>query len=160
MGAMITGINHVAISTRDVDAIVAWYQEAFGFELVSRGGWEAGNPMIDGIVGLRDSAAKTAIMRCGGFNIEIFEYLSPAGAPNPADRPASDHGYTHFCVETTDIDADYARLEGLGMTFHAPPTPKGSIGTLRACYGRDPEGNIIELIEFLGDSHPLREAKK
>ncbi|MFM7094192.1 MAG: VOC family protein [Actinomycetota bacterium] len=152
---MITGINHVAISTRNIDALVAWYTEAFGFTLLSRGGWEAGNPTIDGIVGLRDSAAKTAIMRCGAFNVEIFEYVSPVGAPNPADRPASDHGYTHFCVETNDIDADYARLQGLGMTFHAPPTPKGSVGSLRACYGRDPEGNIIELIEFLGDGHPL-----
>lgn len=152
---MITGINHVAISTRDIDALVAWYERAFGFELVSRGGWEAGNPMIDGIVGLRDSAAKTAIMRCGTFNIEIFEYLSPPGAPNPAERPASDHGYTHFCVETNDIDADYVRLQGLGMTFHAPPTPAGSVGSLRACYGRDPEGNIIELIQFLGDGHVL-----
>lgn len=82
----------------------------------------------DGIVGLRDSAAKTAIMRCGTFN-----------------------------VETNDIDADYARVQGLGMTFHAPPTPKGSVGSLRACYGRDPEGNIVELIEFLDRSHPLRE---
>ena len=80
----------------------------------------------DGIVGLRDSAAKTAITRCGTFN-----------------------------VETNDIDADYARVQGLGMTFHAPPTPKGSVGSLRACYGRDPEGNIVELIEFLDGRHPL-----
>jgi catechol 2,3-dioxygenase-like lactoylglutathione lyase family enzyme len=152
---VITRINHVAISTRDIDALVEWYSEAFGFELLSRGGWDAGNPTIDGIVGLRDSAAKTAIMRCGNFSIEIFEYLSPMGAPNPLNRPASDHGYTHFCVETSDIDADYERLQGLGMTFHAPPTPKGSVGSLRACYGRDPEGNIIELIEFVGDAHPL-----
>ncbi|MFM7409188.1 MAG: VOC family protein, partial [Actinomycetota bacterium] len=83
---MITGINHVAISTRNIDALVAWYTEAFGFTLLSRGGWEAGNPTIDGIVGLRDSAAKTAIMRCGACNVEIFEYVSPIGAPNPADR--------------------------------------------------------------------------
>ena len=150
---MITGINHVAISTRDIDALVAWYTEAFGFELVTRGGWESGNPTIDGIVGLRDSAAKTAIMRCGTFNVEIFQYVAPVGAPNPADRPASDHGSTHFCVETNDID--FIRLQGLGMTVHAPPTPKGSVGSLRACYGRDPEGNIIELIQFLDGSHPL-----
>ena len=152
---MITGINHVAISTRDIDALVAWYTEAFGFELVTRGGWESGNPTIDGIVGLRDSAAKTAIMRCGTFNVEIFQYVAPVGAPNPPDRPANDHGYTHFCVETDDIDADYIRLQSLGMTFHAPPTPKGSVGSLRACYGRDPEGNIVELIEFLDGGHPL-----
>ena len=152
---MITGVNHVAISTRNIDALIDWYTAAFGFELVSRGGWEAGNPAIDGIVGLKDSAAKTAFMRAGNLNIELFEYLSPVGRPNDPNRPASDHGYTHFCVETDDIDADYARLSAMGMPFHAPPTPKGSIGTLRACYGRDPEGNIIELVEFIGDTHGL-----
>ena len=152
---MITGVNHVAVSTRDIDALIDWYTRAFGFELVSRGGWEAGNPAIDGIVGLKDSAAKTAFMRAGNLNIELFEYSSPAGRPNDPNRPASDHGYTHFCVETDDIDADYARLSAMGMPFHAAPTPRGSVGSLRACYGRDPEGNIIELIEFIGDSHGL-----
>jgi len=152
---MITGVNHVAVSTRNIDALIDWYTTAFGFELVSRGGWEAGNPAIDGIVGLKDSAAKTAFMRAGNLNIELFEYSSPVGRPNDPNRPASDHGYTHFCVETDDIDADYARLSAMGMPFHAPPTPKGSIGTLRACYGRDPEGNIIELVEFIGDTHGL-----
>ena len=152
---MITGVNHVAVSTRDIDALIDWYTRAFDFELVSRGGWEAGNPAIDGIVGLKDSAAKTAFMRAGNLNIELFEYSSPTGKPNDPNRPASDHGYTHFCVETNDIDADYARLSAMGMPFHAAPTPKGSVGSLRACYGRDPEGNIIELIEFIGDSHGL-----
>jgi catechol 2,3-dioxygenase-like lactoylglutathione lyase family enzyme len=111
--------------------------------------------MIDGIVGLKDSAAKTAFMRAGNLNIELFEYSSPMGSPNDPNRPASDHGYTHFCVETDDIDADFTRLSAMGMRFHAPPTPKGAIGTLRACYGRDPEGNIIELVEFVGDTHGL-----
>lgn len=152
---MITGVNHVAISTRNIDALIDWYTKAFGFELVSRGGWGAGNPAIDGIVGLKDSAAKTAFMRAGNLNIEIFEYSSPLGKPNDANRPASDHGYTHFCVETDDIDADHARLSAMGMVFHASPTPRGSVGSLRACYGRDPEGNIIELIEFIGDTHGL-----
>jgi catechol 2,3-dioxygenase-like lactoylglutathione lyase family enzyme len=153
---MIRGINHVAISTRDIDALIEWYQKALGFELVSRGGWPAGNPAIDGIVGLRDSAAKTANMKAGNLFVEIFEYESPAGKPNDPQRPAADHGYTHFCLDVTDIDAEYERLLGCGMTFHAPPTAKtGGVGGLRACYGRDPEGNIIELIEFLDDSHPL-----
>jgi len=64
-------------------------------------------------------------------------------------------GINHVAISTRDIDADVIRLQGLGMTFHAPPTPKGSVGSLRACYGRDPEGNIIELIQFLDGSHPL-----
>ena len=31
-----------------------------------------------------------------------------------------DKGYTHFCVDVTDIDREYERLKTLGMTFGAP----------------------------------------
>jgi len=47
----------------------------------------------------------------------------------------------------TDLDAEYARLKAAGMTFHCPPQ---SIGMdVRTTYGRDPDGNVIELQEVL-----------
>jgi catechol 2,3-dioxygenase-like lactoylglutathione lyase family enzyme len=149
---MIIGVHHVAISTRDIDALADWYAQAFGLEVVSRGGWQAGNPEIDGIVGLPDSAARTAMLRGRNLYVEMFQYESPLGRPSGPDRPVSDHGFTHFGVIVDDIDAEHERLLGLGMRFHAPPTGKGRMGgRLRACYGRDPEGNVVELIEITGD---------
>jgi catechol 2,3-dioxygenase-like lactoylglutathione lyase family enzyme len=148
---MILGVHHVAISTRDIDALSAWYVQAFGLEVVSKGGWQAGNAAIDGIVGLRDSAARTAMLRGRNLYVEMFQYESPVGQVTGPNRPVSDHGFTHFGVVVDDIDAEHERLVGMGMTFHAPPTAKGAMGgVLRACYGRDPEGNVIELIEITG----------
>lgn len=152
---MIRGIHHVALATSDIERLSNFYQDAFGFEVVYEGGWPRGSTMIDTIVGLRDSSARQVMMKAGNAHIEIFEYQTPAGQPVNPDRPPSDHGYTHFCVDVTDIDAEYERLKGLGMTFNCPPPSREDLGggAIRATYGRDPEGNIIEIQEILDPAH-------
>jgi hypothetical protein len=41
------------------------------------------------------------------------------------------------------------------MKFHCPPVSTGSSGSLLATYGRDPDGNVIELIEFQDVESPM-----
>ncbi|MFT5269008.1 MAG: catechol 2,3-dioxygenase-like lactoylglutathione lyase family enzyme [Ilumatobacter sp.] len=144
---MIRGIHHLAITTPDIDRLARFYIEAFGFEEISRGGWHAGNARNDAIVGLRDSATSTAFLRAGNLLVEMFQYHEPSGASNEPDRPVNNAGYTHFCLDVVDIDAEYRRLSALGMTFNAPVG--SAMGGIRAMYGRDPDGNIVELIEFV-----------
>ena len=155
---MIRGVHHVALATGDIDRLVAFYQDAFGFEVLSRGGWEQGSPVIDGIVGLPGSACRSAMLRAGNTNIEMFEYSAPAGKPAEQDRPVCDHGYTHFCLDVQDIDVEYERLLSLGMRFHCPPPAASELrdGSLRATSGRDPDGNVIEVPEILDDRSPMR----
>lgn len=154
---MINGVHHVALSTADLDRLVAFYRDVLGFEVVYEGGWKPGNRLIDGIVGLRDSSARAVMLRAANTHVEVFEYSSPVGAPLDPDRPVSDHGYTHFCLDVTDIDAEYERLKAAGMRFHCPPPPASEMGSgaIRATYGRDPDGNVIELQEVLDPSHPM-----
>lgn len=150
---MIRGIHHVAITTPDLDRLARFYVESFGFEEISRGGWEAGNATNDSIVGLRDSAATSVFLRAGNLLIEMFQYHSPPGAPNEPARPVNNAGYTHFCMDVVDIDAEVERLTALGMRFHAPvPQASEMGGGMRAIYGRDPDGNVIELLEFVDPS--------
>ena len=72
--------------------------------------------------------------------------MPPPSAPAPSStRPLRpfDKGYTHFCVDVTDIDREYERLRAVGMTFgHPAPLDAGHVKTI---YGRDPEGNVIEI---------------
>jgi glyoxylase I family protein len=74
----------------------------------------------------------------------MFEYYSPAGRDTPPLRP-HDLGYTHFGVEVTNIAAEQKRLEAAGMTF-ANPAPVDH-GDVKAVYGQDIDGNIIEILE-------------
>ncbi len=154
---MIRGVHHVAVATGDLDRLVDFYRDLLGFEVVSQGAWEAGSAVIDGIVGLKDSAARTAVLKAGNLYLEVFEYRSPAGRPGDPDRPVSDHGYTHLCVDVTDIDAEYERLTAAGMRFHGPPPSAAEMGgKIRATYGRDPDGNVVELQEILDPDYSRR----
>lgn len=150
---MINGLHHATIATHDIDRIVAFYCDVIGFELVSRGGWDVGQDDVDAIVGLKKSSAKAAMLQAGNAFLEVFEYLTPRGAAVDPDRPVSDCGFTHIGLNVHDIDAEYARLCANGMRFHAPPTNVG--GGLRATYGRDPDGNVIELVETTDRAHPF-----
>lgn len=147
---MIRGIHHVALSTPDLDRLVAFYTDVIGFTPAFETRWHD-KEVIDRIVALPGSAARSAMLRSGNAFLEIFEYSAPVGALADPGRGANDHGYTHFCLDVVDIDAEYERLCAAGMTFHCPPPPTDELGggLLRATYGRDPDGNIIELQEIL-----------
>ena len=144
---MIRGVHHVAVSTPDLDRLVTFYTELFGFEVVMETAWE-GRPVVDQILGLENSAARQAMLKAGNAYLEIFEFRSPEPGPGDAERPVCDHGYTHFCIDVTDIDAEYERLSTAGMRFHCPPPRLGG-GSIRATYGRDPDGNVVELQEIV-----------
>lgn len=156
---MINGLHHIALSTPDIDRMTAFYTDVLGFEPVDwRGGWEAGNPAIDEIVGLKDSSARQAMLRAGNLFLELFQYATPAPRPGDPNRPVCDHGYTHFCLDVTDIDAEYARLSAAGMRFHRAPVADPAQG-IAATYGRDPDGNVIEIQEVRRPEHAFHRTR-
>jgi catechol 2,3-dioxygenase-like lactoylglutathione lyase family enzyme len=141
---MIRGIHHIAVHVRDLDRMIAFYREAFGFQVAGgQFSWRNAEA-VDTIIGVRGSAARGAMLRAGTCYVEMFEYEAPEPRQaSPLDP--QDKGYTHFCLDVTDIEQEYERLKGLGMTF-AHPGPV-DMGYVKSLYGRDPEGNIIEIQE-------------
>jgi catechol 2,3-dioxygenase-like lactoylglutathione lyase family enzyme len=147
---MIHGINHVAISTPDIVRLSAFYKDLLGFEEVFQLNWEIGDKTLDSITGLKDSSARIVMLKCGNACVELFEYETPPPQAGNPSRPVCDHGITHLCLQVTDIEAEYARLLEAGMHFHCPPQRVG--GSVCATYGRDPDGNVVELLEVPADS--------
>jgi catechol 2,3-dioxygenase-like lactoylglutathione lyase family enzyme len=141
---MIKGVHHVAVHVRDLDAMVTFYRDAFGFEPIDEGFSWTNNPVVAKLIDVPYSEAKGIMLRTGNCYLELFQYR----APDPVStRPLApyDRGYTHFCVEMNDIARQFERLRALGMTFgHTEPV---DAGPTMAIYGKDPEGNIIEILE-------------
>lgn len=142
---MIKGFHHAALSTPDLDRCVDFYTRVLGCEVAWTFGWPAGSRAADDITGLDNSAARAAMLRLGASFIEIFEFSSPPPRVAGGDRPACDHGISHLCLEVQDIHGEFERLAAAGMRFHCPPQRQDS-GWVT--YGRDCDGNIIELLEF------------
>src|SRR3546814_15099872 len=63
-----------------------------------------------------------------------------------------DPGLIHICLYFDDAQAEYERLSALGMEFHCPP---GGAGTMLATYGRDCDGNVVELLQVIAEDHPF-----
>jgi glyoxylase I family protein len=150
---MIRGIHHVAIHVRDLERMIKFYDEAFGFKQVGdRVVWEEDNAVIAEIINVPKSSAQTVMLRAGNCYLELFQYASPApkvgGMLDPFDR-----GYTHFCIDAVDAAGEVERLSKLGMTFdraHGRGKPVNA-GIVNTIYGRDPEGNLIEIQETLAN---------
>jgi len=143
---MILGLHHPAISTPDMDRALAFYCDLMGAKLIKQGKWDNGNNAINERVGLKDSATKTAMVQVGHVYIELFEFSVPETHPRKTLRQANEHGITHLCFVVDNCIAEYERLKKAGVSFHAPPLtmPTGASFT----YGRDPDGNIFELLEI------------
>lgn len=142
---MMMRLHHAAISTPDLARTVRFYTEVIGFEQAWSFAWGSGSAEADALTGLRDSAATAAMLKLGDSYLEIFEFSSPAPAPGDPQRPVCDHGITHVCLQVQDLHAEYERLKAAGMQFHCPPLTQESGYVI---YGRDPDGNVVELLEF------------
>jgi glyoxylase I family protein len=138
---MIRGIHHVAVHVRDLDRMIDFYARAFGFELVGDQFAWTDEPVLDRLLDVPNSAARGAMLSAGTCYLEMFQFTAPDG--DARARDPQDKGYTHFCVDATDIEAEVERLKALGMTFGAGAPI--DMGHVKSVYGRDPEGNVIEI---------------
>jgi len=146
-GDMIIGLHHIALSVPDIDAAARFYTEHLGFREAFEGAWDGDRPGHDRVIGLDRTAARVVMLRHTNAYLELWEYTHPQPRPLTAPVSPADHGLAHFCMQVSDIDAEYERLTAAGMVFHAPPE---RLGTSAAIYGRDPFGTIIELYEIDG----------
>lgn len=145
---MIVGIHHTALSTRDADRLVRFYRELFGFEVEFDFPWDESNEAFEKSHAVGKTAGRVVMIANGASRLEIFEYRKPAPRSDIAGRANADLGIAHFSIEVRAIEQEYARLAAAGMKFQSglvTQTP-----TIQMAYGRDPDGNIIELIDFNG----------
>jgi catechol 2,3-dioxygenase-like lactoylglutathione lyase family enzyme len=149
---MIQCINHTALSTPDLERAICFYRDQLGFEVLSRFEIEPGHPGQDEIMQAEGVSYEAAMLRLGASMIEIFEFHEPRPQPRQGERPVSAHGITHLCLQVDDVKAEYQRLSAAGMRFHAEPVFQFDTGF---AYGRDPDGNVLELIEFEDPESPF-----
>lgn len=149
----VLGFHHVAYSSPDLERLSDFYCRLFGFERVFALDWEKGAVDIDRMMALKDTAARAVMLRTGNSFIEIFEFSSPQPARQDMNRPVNNHGITHICIAVDDAVAECARLEAAGLRLHCAPIGVGS--PISGTYARDPDGNVIEILQVTGDDVPI-----
>jgi catechol 2,3-dioxygenase-like lactoylglutathione lyase family enzyme len=137
--------DHTSLTVRDLEASLAFYRRAFGYELVleNRGMSQS----IETIVGLPGLRADLVQLRAAHTE-QLLELVAFSAVPTGRE----DHGPTrpgaaHVAFRVEDFDAGLAAARGLGARLLGEVT---WFGTDRpAAYLREPGGSVVELSRAL-----------
>jgi catechol 2,3-dioxygenase-like lactoylglutathione lyase family enzyme len=130
-------VHHTSLSVADLDAQRAWYQHVLGLaEVVEE-------------FQLAEPAVRTAVLQSSsGVRLELIERAGASRTRAYADPldAASTLGFGHWALSVRDLDAAFAAIVAAGGLAVWPPADAVQPGA-RFAYVKDPEGNLIELIQ-------------
>ena len=129
---LIDRIDHIVLTVTDIETTTQFYEKAFGFEREFFRGPE-GQP-------------RHAI-RFGDMKINLQD--RDTDTPTKARVPTIGSG--DFClIAAVPLDQVIAHLDANGIPIDTGPVPRrGALGPLRSIYVRDPDGNLVEVAEYV-----------
>jgi len=121
-------LDHLVLTVADVSRTAEFYQRVLGMRAVTFG---------DGRHALRFGNAKINLHQTG----QEFEPKAARPMPGSAD----------ICLITSDpLPAVCTHLAAHGVTIEEGPVARtGATGAIRSVYIRDPDGNLIEISNYL-----------
>lgn len=143
---MLRGLHRTVVSTPDLDRALHFYRDLLGLTVLTKGSWEAGWESADTLLGRPGTTGQWVMLSAGNSNLELVQYGNVRPRPRQEAQHAGDHGIARICFEVEDIHVMYRHLLDAGVQFDCEPQYQGELGT--AVYARDPDGNIVELVEY------------
>lgn len=143
-------ITHIGLCVEDIERSAEFYCSALGFEVVGRMQVEdeASAQLLD-VPGL---ALELVYLQRDGFRLELLGYHRPGTAGARSIRPMNALGFTHLSARVDDPDAALQAIERAGGAALHSRTVEFTHGN-RGVMATDPDGNLIELIERVPQSH-------
>jgi catechol 2,3-dioxygenase-like lactoylglutathione lyase family enzyme len=125
-------LDHIVLTVADIEATTRFYERALGFTRETFRGPD-GQPRF--------------ALKFGRQKINLQDVTTVT--PTKAQRPTFGSG--DFClIAAVPLDDVLAHLRGLGIAIEAGPVARrGAVGALRSIYFRDPDGNLVEVAEYV-----------
>lgn len=142
-------IRHTGITVTNLKKAMGFYGDLLGFKSVRK--MEECGDFIEKISGLKKGAKVTTVKMAAddGSLIELLYYHSRP-TPHAKNKRINTIGLSHIAFTVEDIDAEYIRLSKVGVKFNSvPQVSPDNYAKVAIC--RDFDGNLIELVEVLGE---------
>ncbi len=144
---MIVRADHIAMSVRDIERVIAFYRDVMGMEKVFDR--EYGETMAR-LIGVEGTQVRIVHMKLGDSIVELFDYRHPKGREPRPDRMQSDYGLTHIGFIVDDFWATYSHLVDCGVNFLAEPEEVRP--GVHVAYFHGAEFEVCEIREVLPQS--------
>jgi len=156
----VVGVSHVAIGVADMDAVLPFYIDVFGFRITSDFTQEIRPDQGPELHKGRHIRRRQVWLRCGDGPTAMAIALDQMFEGGSADTRSDiyDRGIHHVGLWVSDIRAVYERAQDGGYTVLMPHTaPIDAYGDdadrderIASCFFKDPEGNIIQADQRIG----------
>lgn len=125
-------IDHIVLTVSDIEASLQFYERALG--------------LVRELFRGPDGQPRHAL-RFGAQKINLQDRRTET--PTKARQPTLGSG--DFClIAAVPLTAVIAHLEAMGIAIEAGPVPRrGARGALTSVYFRDPDGNLVEIAEYI-----------
>lgn len=127
--------DHFAFQVADLDRAIAFYTDVLGMKLMFR--------ELD-----LEHREAFAFLELDGGNLELLQALDESMSPrSPATREPEAPYCPHLAIGTACLAEVVARLDAQGV-----PLLKGPLeipGKVKWLYFADPDGNVLEFVEWL-----------
>jgi catechol 2,3-dioxygenase-like lactoylglutathione lyase family enzyme len=145
----VSRIDHVGITTSDLDRSLRFYVDLLGLRLLSRN--LLSGPDLAALLGFESAAIDNADLDSGdGRILELMQYVHPAGTR--VSYHSSDAPTVHIAFTVPDLSAVTDRLISAGVEIISRrplkiDAPGSSWDGAQCLYLRDPDGVILELVQ-------------
>jgi catechol 2,3-dioxygenase-like lactoylglutathione lyase family enzyme len=132
MSLLADRVDHLVLTVADIDATTQFYERALGFT----------RELFRGPDGSPRHALTFGVHK---INLQDRSTVTPTKAQRPT------FGSGDFCLlAAVPLDDVIAHLRAQAIPLEAGPVPRrGALGALRSIYFRDPDGNLVEVAEYV-----------
>ncbi|MBV9510265.1 MAG: VOC family protein [Caulobacteraceae bacterium] len=128
----VLGLSHIAMRVTDLNRAIDYYDRLFGFRL-----------FLDKRNAVAEGASPSVVGMLGDTAVELIETREPA-----IRRGREEPGYGCLAFGVADVEAALEALKSRGLT-RFPEVALTDSGH-KVMLFRDPDGNVLELIEVIG----------
>ena len=145
-------IFHFTVAASNFERSLAFY-EAIGFRVLRDNRDVVWPDYVATQFGLREAQGRGALLAVDDgelhTRLDLIEWLAPSPEP-PSERPIEDRVPRIIALRTRNVRAAYDELRAKGIDFLTEPRgpePQTGIEAVVCC--RDPDGLIVEFIEYM-----------
>ncbi len=143
---MILATRHVGIVVQDIERSLRFWRDVMGLEVTID--FREQGEFIDTVQALSDVDLRMVKLKApDGSMIELLKDDAHP-TPGPGRNRLCDTGIRHLAFTVADVEASWRALDGAGCATLGEPVTAPD-GKARLFFARDPEGNLMEIVQVL-----------
>ena len=145
---VVRGLDHIALTVSSLEKSLPFYVDLLGFEELERHRLEGEtiSTMAD-TPGVVMQVVRLKTPDGSKILLDLQQYVAPQGTTSNARLGMANH--SHFAFKVKDIATIHGRLKKKGVEFVSAPVAFAlDHGAVRVVFLKDPDGFILELVEW------------